>query len=237
MKGAYLYAVLVDGVVRYIGKGSGRRLRAHEKIVRAMARRHAAGETVVAESQFYERLYRAYLAGADIAAEIITGGLTHEQAFREEIAERKKYPSLQLWNAVSCWERADYRAKQKARWADPEIRALHRSRIAASISPSEKAERSQRMRRAWAKDGTGGNLRRAQEARRAREFAASLAGRLLAVIQATPGGLRFSEIKRLHPHLRPTSTLRKLADRGLITKGPFRESPWTAANITEIRKA
>ena len=237
MKGAYVYAVLVEGTVRYIGKGTGRRLRAHEKIVRSMVRRRAAGEVVLAESPFYEKLCKAYLSGADIGAVVLKCGLSHEEAFRAEISERRKYPESQLWNAGNCWDRAEYRAKQKARWADPEIRALHRLQVAASITDEEKAERSRRMRRAWAKDGTGGNLRRAQEARRAREFGASLAGQLLAVIRSEPGGLRFSEIKRFHPHLRPTKTLRNLADRGLIIKGPFRESPWVATNILEIRRA
>ena len=237
MKGAYVYAVLVDGTVRYIGKGSGRRLWAHEKIVRSMARRRAAGEVIVAESPFYEKLCIAYLSGANIEAIILRDGISHDQAFRDEIAERKKFPPTQLWNTGDCWDRPEYRAKQMARWADPEIREFHRSKVAASITDDERAARSRRMSRAWAKDGTGGNLRRAQEARRAREFAESLAGQLFDVIRAAPGGLRFSEIKRFHPHLRPTSTLRKLVKRGLVVKGPFRESPWVATNITEIRRA
>jgi hypothetical protein len=234
---AYVYAVLVDGIVRYIGKGSGRRLRSHMKIVRSMARRRAAGETIVAGSPFYEDLCKAYLWGSGIEAVILKDCLLHEQAFRHEIAERGKYPASQLWNSGRCWDRPEYRAKQRARWADPEMRAFHRSQVAASITAAEKAERARRMKLAWAKDGAGGNLRRAQEARRAREFEASLAGQLLAVIRATPDGLRFSEIKRFHPHLRPTSTLRKLASRGLIVKGPLRESPWVATNIIETGRA
>lgn len=236
MSEAYVYAIQVEGTVRYIGKGSGRRLRTHGKIVRSIVRRRSAGETVLAPSEFYERLVEAYLTGCNIESFVLLNGLTHEAAFRYEIAFRDLYPKEQLWNAGRCWAKPEYRAKQKARWADRELRQLHRKQVAASITANERAERSRRMRRAWAKDGSGGNLRRAQEARRAREFPASLAGQLLDVIQAAPKGLRFSEIKRLHPHLRPTSTLRKLAVRGLIVKGPFKEAPWVATNIIEMER-
>lgn len=128
---AYVYAILVDGICRYIGKGSGTRARAHMRIVRSIARKRAAGEAVRA-SHFYNRLTKAWLAGSEIEEVILVDGLTHEQAYEceiEEIASRTG-----LWNFWAGGEggskgytkppeqREKMAASNKTTWADPGIR-------------------------------------------------------------------------------------------------------------------
>jgi hypothetical protein len=138
MMRAYVYAVIVDGVIRYVGKGSGARVRAHMRIARSIARRRAAGEAVRA-SHFYNRLTQAWLAGAEIREMIIASGLTDTQAYDREIGEiaaRRK----ELWNfwgggegsskgykksAEQRWKIAESNRKT---WSDPQLLAEHSAR-------------------------------------------------------------------------------------------------------------
>src|SRR6516162_4318183 len=94
---AYVYAIIVDGIVRYIGKGSGNRKLAHMRLVRSIARRRAAGEHV-RTSHFYNRLTKAWLEGAEIEEVVIVDGLTHGAAYAREIAEIAAAAQGQLWN-------------------------------------------------------------------------------------------------------------------------------------------
>lgn len=52
---AYVYAITVDGIVRYIGKGRGRRLNVHLNIAKLITRRRACGEKI-SSSIFRERM-------------------------------------------------------------------------------------------------------------------------------------------------------------------------------------
>lgn len=137
---SYVYAIRVDGVVRYIGKGIGRRVHRHMNIVRSVARRRAAGE-IVRTSHFYNRLTKAWLGGAEIDEIIIIEEVTNEQACKieiKEIAERKS----QLWNTYPGGDGGAVKglrkltAEQKYRiaesnrktWADPQLKAEHGAR-------------------------------------------------------------------------------------------------------------
>lgn len=131
---AYVYAILVDGVCRYIGKGSGTRAKAHMRIVRSIARRRAAGEAVRA-SHFYNRLTKAWLAGSEIEEIILVDGLTHEQAYAREVEEIAARTGLwNVWDggegsskgyAKSPGQREKIAASNKATWADPDLKAKH----------------------------------------------------------------------------------------------------------------
>ncbi|MGY8661758.1 hypothetical protein Q3C01_05235 [Bradyrhizobium sp. UFLA05-109] len=136
---AYVYAIVVDGVIRYVGKGSGGRARAHMRIVRSIARRRAAGELVQA-SYFYNRLTKAWLAGAEIEERMLISGLDHEAAFQAEIETIASFPSDQLWNfwpggegsskgyAKSEQQRRKIAESNKRTWADEGLRSQHRER-------------------------------------------------------------------------------------------------------------
>lgn len=137
---AYVYAVIVDDVIRYIGKGSGNRVRAHLRIVRNIARRRAAGERVRA-SHFYNRLTKAWIGGIEIREIIIADGLTHEAAYAREVAEIAAMPAGQLWNywaggeGSSCGylkppeQREKIAVSNQQTWRDPRLLAEHSSRM------------------------------------------------------------------------------------------------------------
>lgn len=137
---SYVYAIRVDGVVRYIGKGIGRRVHRHLNIVRSVARRRAAGE-IVRTSHFYNRLTKAWLGGAEIDEVIIVDEVTNEEACKIEIKEIAKRKS-QLWNTYPGGDGGTVKgfrtltAEQKHRiaesnrktWADPKLKAQHGER-------------------------------------------------------------------------------------------------------------
>src|SRR4249920_1262421 len=86
MNRAFVYQIIVDGVVRYIGKGTGGRLANHMKKVRMIARRRAAGETITT-THFYNRLTKAWLAGSNIEFNVIADRLSDAEAFESERTE------------------------------------------------------------------------------------------------------------------------------------------------------
>ena len=91
----FVYAILVDGIVRYIGKGSRSRHAEHMQTVRRIARHRASGESVKA-TRFYNKLTSAWLDGRNISYEIIMESLNDEQAFALESKLISKMPDL--WN-------------------------------------------------------------------------------------------------------------------------------------------
>jgi hypothetical protein len=139
---AYVYAILVDGIVRYIGKGSGDRMRYHLKIVRSIVRRRAAGEAV-STTKFYNRLAKSWRAGADIQMHVIADGLTDQEAFDREVVE--------IASANGLWNEAPgghgFSAEQ---WADPAFQAKMRKREESKRTPEYRACRSEIANNQWA---------------------------------------------------------------------------------------
>ena len=73
----YVYAIYIDGVVRYIGKGSGDRLRYHVIEANRINRRRARGANTDATStKFYRLLAKAIRRGAVVTEEITHPALT-----------------------------------------------------------------------------------------------------------------------------------------------------------------
>jgi len=96
---AYVYAILVDGVIRYVGKGDGlpmKRAREHMRRVREILRNRESGSRKWASS-LYNKLAKAATAGLPIEERPLYVGLTEHEAYRIEI-EQIDALGAQLWN-------------------------------------------------------------------------------------------------------------------------------------------
>jgi hypothetical protein len=112
--GSYVYAIHVDGVLRYIGKGTDDRMYAHMKEVRQRLTRKFKLKNV---SPFFQRrLTEAVMKGAVIEEIILADNLTSKQAYKLEYRhlERMVYAGNreQLWNAIppSIYTPQEYQA-------------------------------------------------------------------------------------------------------------------------------
>jgi hypothetical protein len=152
---SYVYAIVVDGVLRYIGKGSSKRARVHMRMVRTIARRRAVGETVQT-SPFYNRLTEAWLTGSDIQDITIADGLTNDEAFAREAAEIAAAPEGQLWNIwrgglgsdkghrLSDEQKRKIADANRKTWSDPTLLAEHSERCKVVLLRPDVRERLRR---------------------------------------------------------------------------------------------
>jgi hypothetical protein len=112
-KRSYVYAIHVDGVLRYIGKGTNGRMRAHMKEVRQRLTRKFKLKNV---SLFQRKLTEAVMKGAVIEEIVLADNLTTKQAYKLEYGhmERMVYAGNreQLWNAIppSIYTPQEYQA-------------------------------------------------------------------------------------------------------------------------------
>lgn len=150
---AYVYAIAVDGVVRYIGKGTLQRAWSHSKYARSIIRRRDSGERV-RTTMFYNRLAKAVRAGAQIDEVILVEGLSHKAAFAREKLEIAATAKGQLWNkleggdglsseeASALWENPRYRdrvtKKMRALWRDPVYQSMMKAAHAARVADPKK---------------------------------------------------------------------------------------------------
>ena len=100
----YVYAIYVDGVARYIGKGSNGRMHFHVIEARRINSRRARGaNTDRTATKFYRKLAEAMRHGATITEKIMLDGLTNQRAHRiekQKIEELHKQKRDQLWNTI-----------------------------------------------------------------------------------------------------------------------------------------
>lgn len=97
---AYVYAIVVDGIARYIGKGSGVRLkraRQHLRDARRLLRKRVDGARIFAVRADHE-LSKAMSCGAIITETVLAEGLTHDEAFAKEKELIAAARDGQLWN-------------------------------------------------------------------------------------------------------------------------------------------
>jgi hypothetical protein len=98
---AYVYALKVDGVVRYIGKGMDGRMSWHVAEARSINRRRDAGLPLKPKMKFHLPLAAAIRAGAKVTETKLAKGLTEAEAWRIEaskIAAIEARRPGQLWN-------------------------------------------------------------------------------------------------------------------------------------------
>jgi hypothetical protein len=118
--GSYIYAIIVDGVVRYIGKGRNGRMYTH--LIEA---KRTSARCPVDTAHLYPRMHRKLVetvrAGSQIIETVITSGLTDRAAYQLEsrmIGEFHKFRAGQLWNTID--ERFLDPRYLPHEWDDPE---------------------------------------------------------------------------------------------------------------------
>jgi hypothetical protein len=118
----YVYAIYVDGVVRYIGKGSNGRIDFHAIEARRINDRRARGANTDATcSKFYRKLAEAMRLGAVIKAKILIADLTNKGAYR---IEKRKIEDLHTQDRTQLWNTIDERFIEIS-WTEYKRRGLH----------------------------------------------------------------------------------------------------------------
>jgi hypothetical protein len=145
---AFIYAIVVDDVVKYIGKGTGRRAIRHVQKMHQILRARAAGEVVQA-THLHNRMAKAWRNGSMIEIEILIDGLTDDAAFAKEIEVIATYPAWQLWNKTLGGDRPPDLTGHPA---SPErIAKARASNLKSWSDPNLLAEQSKRMKVTWLK--------------------------------------------------------------------------------------
>lgn len=127
---AYVYLISVEGVVRYVGKGSGRRLHFHEGQARAILRGKAIGRH--GSAKLWNKLAAAMRQEQRIEARILIDGLSDADAYAAEAEAIAAYEPDQLWN-ISRGGDNHARVVAAYAWALPGFREAHRERIRAGV--------------------------------------------------------------------------------------------------------
>lgn len=227
---AFVYAIVVDGEIRYIGKGSGKRHLDHMRIVRRIVRKRAAGLVGRVPMPLYEHLVSAWLDGAQIEELMIAERLSHHEAYRREQAEIQ-VRGQQLWNSY----RGRGYGPRRAAWAKKtkEERKAHvRSAVAARLA-------SQEWQRARATMWANKDYVAKQSETRKRIWrdpdhwkrAAPRQAALLEWIRANPG-IQYSALKSCDPLA--ATLIYRLRKRGLIEKRGGRNGGLYVTNVIPL---
>jgi flagellar biosynthesis GTPase FlhF len=144
--GAYVYAIVVDGTVRYIGKGRRYRVLEHVGHAKDINRRRALGEKVKA-LPFHNRLAKAIRNGASIEYFVIANELTDAAAYERERSEIAQYPLGHLWNLHSGGSGGDAEMMRRY-WSDPKYREKFLAAIAAGHRNPDYRERARKKAQA-----------------------------------------------------------------------------------------
>ena len=138
----YVYEIIVDGLVKYVGKGRGRRANRHIGMAIAVTKND---KHRYARSKFYRNLGAAIQAGQTVETRFVANGLSSNEALDKEVDQIALYGLKNLWNnspggepGVGSWEA---KAKAKYRWKDPESRKAHSERLKAVYSDPDVKER------------------------------------------------------------------------------------------------
>ena len=158
--GSYIYAIIVDGVVRYIGKGRNGRMYTHLIEAKRTSARCPA-DTDHLYPRMHRKLVETVRGGSQIIETVITSGLTDRAAYRLEsrmIGEFHKFRAGQLWNTID--ERVLDPRYLPDEWDDPEHplyrlpRPLGKPRLARGWAKSKRYQLQ-----AWLAQQKGGEGR------------------------------------------------------------------------------
>lgn len=154
----YVYAYLIDGVICYVGKGSGPRISAHIAIAKRIMKERESGLKVKA-THFHNRLGKALAAGRLVESIFLRTNLSEQEAFdieRDEIAARwgqllNQTSGGSTGSVVTDEIRAKLSQWATKRYADP-VQRLLASAIAKSFNarPEVKAKLSESQRKNFA---------------------------------------------------------------------------------------
>lgn len=127
MPKAYVYQIEVDGIVRYVGKGTGDRVQRHiGKAKRINVMRE--GGAKVRTTPFHNKLAKALREERLITSTIVASDMADDAAFAMEIELIAQFPVEQLWNLRSGGE-GFTSADMHRLWSDPEFR----NKVSAAI--------------------------------------------------------------------------------------------------------
>jgi hypothetical protein len=118
--GSYIYAIIVDGVVRYIGKGRNGRMYTHLIEAKRTSARCPAN-TAHLSPRMHRKLVETVRAGSQITETVITSCLSDWATYQLEsrmISEFHKFRPGQLWNTID--ERFLGPRYLPDEWNDPE---------------------------------------------------------------------------------------------------------------------
>ncbi len=105
MAGYYVYNLIdADGVVRYVGKGTGRRVDSHLGMILALA----AGAPATRASKVHRRFAADIQIGRQLRAAVVAGGLSQADAYAMEASliakHRRETEGGTLWNVLAGGE-------------------------------------------------------------------------------------------------------------------------------------
>lgn len=160
-KASYVYEIVVNGIVRYIGKGTGKRAARHLTVAKSINRRRESGEVVKAR-KFYNQLAKILRDGSVVECRIVVSGLSSHEAFAKEIEAIAAAPAGQLWNELSggqglssedakrMWSDRDFRTKVLSHRRSDEFRSSARAKTIAHFSNPEERDKSRaRTKALW----------------------------------------------------------------------------------------
>jgi hypothetical protein len=142
--GSYIYAIVVDGAVRYIGKGQNGRMYTHLIEAKRTSARCPANTSHVSP-RMHRKLVETVRSGSQVTETVITSGLSDRAAYQLEsriIGEFHKFRPGQLWNTID--ERFLDPQYLPDEWNDPENQLYRLPRPLGNPQPARGWARSRR---------------------------------------------------------------------------------------------